>query len=711
MKFSGLSLAMLMRIPKIGNAQSASASAAFEVLRAQQNLEGAIEAVKMGESAQPGCVHAVDNYVFCLDKPEDSEDTTFLDHPLVPAGTTLSQLEGTPDYDMAKGLVDAWREALECNDEKVFNLASYDWLSSVDGSSMVEVSSLIVNVETDDGVIMCGSGPLSEAEPEELKPSTMHDLIPEFKWTEAPPGVDYDFSGSLEMCGGLATKMDWPSYFVNEETSGAIFAYRQYGNHQGLACGDEMAPVMHLQRGKVYKINFINSSESDTNLHTHGLHLGGNGWSDDVFRTIPAGMCGVYYWEIHPDHISGMHWYHPHLHEWTFEQVRGRAFGPLFVDEAEEVTATYPPSVKKWLESTILVQLSTETVPSPMTNGDGVKDGRCPGGFDECYPRANNKRQETVVLVKNEWTSIVLHSVVPNGTGLDVVKFFAKDGLSEAPCVTMVAGYDGVYRSSVPRAVEDYPEEPNYFHANGASRLQLAVKCSDDATLKFGKEDSTDSHYGMKTPEEAALIPIVVVFKTVEGEVTEASPYADEETMTQWIPPRPFYLEDLTTYTGEVETWELITEIEGMGTGSLWDLVPLFNGKSFHGGDANHVATYGAVQEWSYYGSAAHPDGHPMHVHVNHVQIYGHSNTTGVDCGPNLEFGQWYDTLRIKESDWDPCLARFRFNDYSGKVIMHCHDLLHEDAGMMGWVMVEGGPNDEEANAPVKEPIECTNVL
>jgi len=64
------------------------------------------------------------------------------------------------------------------------------------------------------------------------------------------------------------------------------------------------------------------------------------------------------------------------------------------------------------------------------------------------------------------------------------VKFFAKDGLSEAPCVTMVSGYDGVYRSSVPRADEDYPEEPNYFHANGASRLQLAVKCSDDATLK-----------------------------------------------------------------------------------------------------------------------------------------------------------------------------------------------------------------------------------
>jgi len=418
-----------------------------------------------------------------------------------------------------------------------------------------------------------------------------------------------------------------------------------------------------------------------------------------------------YYWEIHPEHVAGMHWYHPHLHEWTFEQVRGRAFGPLFVDEPEEVKSTYPPSVQKWLDSTIILQLSTETVPAPMTNGDGVKDGRCPGGFDDCYPRANNKRQETVVLVKDEWTSVILHSVVPNGTGMDVVRFFGANGVGEAPCTFMIAGYDGVYRSSVPRPVESYPEEPGYFHANGASRLQLAVKCSGEATMKFGKEDSTDSHYGLKDDEEAALIPIVAVFKVIDGEVTEASPYADEETLTPWIPPRPKYLEDLTKYTGPVEPWEIKTEVAGMGTGSLWDLVPLFNGQSFHGGDANHFATYEAVQEWSYFGSAAHPDGHPMHVHVNHVQIYGHSNETNVDCGPNLEYGQWYDTLRIKTQDWDPCVARFRFNDYSGKIIMHCHDLLHEDGGMMGWVMVTGGPQDEEAVAPVKEPVECTNIL
>merc|ERR1712071_694593 len=46
----------------------------------------------------------------------------------------------------------------------------------------------------------------------------------------------------------------------------------------------------------------------------------------------------------------------------------------------------------------------------------------------------------------------------------------------------------------------------------------------------------------------------------------------------------------------------------------------------------------------------------------------------------------------------------------SGKVIMHCHDLMHEDGGMMGWVDVQGGPDDDTTGIVV-ESIDCMNVL
>jgi len=316
-----------------------------------------------------------------------------------------------------------------------------------------------------------------EMEPDAVITTSPHlnDMIPEFEWTPAAPGAGYDFEGFLEFCGGKANQIEWPEYFLEQNISGAIFAYRQFGKSTN-ACGDDMAPLMRLQPGKIYKINFINTSESDTNLHTHGIHIGGNGYSDDVTRLIPAGMCGVYFWEVIDNHMAGMHWYHPHAHEWTFEQVRGRAFGPLWVEEEPERFATYPPSVQEWLKSTILIQMSSETVPGPMSGGDGVKDGRCPGGREVCYPRANNKRTETVPMTKGEWKSVVFNMIVPNGTGMDVIQFYDKDGIGDAPCEILIAGYDGVYRSKVPRLASEYPEKPGFFHINGASRMQLAMK-------------------------------------------------------------------------------------------------------------------------------------------------------------------------------------------------------------------------------------------
>ena len=40
---------------------------------------------------------------------------------------------------------------------------------------------------------------------------------------------------------------------------------------------------------------------------------------------------------------------------------------------------------------------------------------------------------------------------------------------------------------------------------------------------------------------------------------------------------------------------------------------------------------------------------------------------------------------------------------FSGKVILHCHDLMHEDVDMMGWVDTVGGPE----NLPIQLEASC----
>jgi len=554
---------------------------------------------------------------------------------------------------------------------------------------------------------MCGTAPLKEI------PFTLADLastddgvIPAFKWTEAPETENYDFFGTLEMCGGVGAKLEWPDYLISQQPKNEIFGYRQFSDtSDSSSCGDEMAPLLRLQPGKKYKLEFINNSGSDTNLHAHGLHISGNGLADDITRIIPAGMCGIYMWDIPEDHMSGMHWYRPNAYQWSFEQVRGRAFGPIFIDEPADRKATYPLSIQKWLDNEVLIQMSSETAPSPAMFGDGVKDGRCLGGFDECYPRANNKKLETITMTKDEWYSVHLHAVIPNGTGKDVFKFYNENGLGNAPCEILIAGYDGVYRSKIPRPMDSYPEEAGLFRANGAGRLHVAMKCSANASLKLAKLESSVSHYGLNDLDEVSLVPIIVEFEVVEGDVTEASPYADEASLTQWEPPRPKYLSDLTAWDDEVESWDIRLEL--VGKGSLIKLQPALNGEVYQSDTPNIVASFDAVQEWSIYGTDSKPSGHPLHMQVNHMQILGSSGTVGTDCAPNLEFGEWYDTINVASADLDPWIVRFQFNDYAGKVIFHSHDLMMKDAGMMGWVQITGGPKADEAVTPV----ECANIL
>ena len=50
--------------------------------------------------------------------------------------------------------------------------------------------------------------------------------------------------------------------------------------------------------------------------------------------------------------------------------------------------------------------------------------------------------------------------------------------------------------------------------------------------------------------------------------------------------------------------------------------------------------------------------------------------------------------MKINDEINDPCYSCFKTVIYSGKVVLHCHDLLHEDYVMMGWVNTVGGPDN-----------------
>lgn len=96
------------------------------------------------------------------------------------------------------------------------------------------------------------------------------------------------------------------------------------------------------------------------------------------------------------------------------------------------------------------------------------------------------------------------------------------------------------------------------------------------------------------------------------------------------------------------------------------------------------LITYiGAINEWTLYGLGS--AFHPLHVHVNHMQIISWNSSQDDGADSYYRRGQWRDTIPPIA---DKVIFRFRAADYEGETVMHCHFQRHEDLGMMDTYLV-----------------------
>ncbi|KNC74477.1 hypothetical protein SARC_12978 [Sphaeroforma arctica JP610] len=75
---------------------------------------------------------------------------------------------------------------------------------------------------------------------------------------------------------------------------------------------------------------------------------------------------------------------------------------------------------------------------------------------------------------------------------------------------------------------------------------------------------------------------------------------------------------------------------------------------------------------------------HPYHQHINHFMI---TNDDPITDGMLFRKGDFRDTIPLFAST--PVDFRFYTADYAGPMMLHCHNLAHEDKGMMGVVGIQ----------------------
>src|SRR5262249_54804380 len=86
-------------------------------------------------------------------------------------------------------------------------------------------------------------------------------------------------------------------------------------------------------------LRLVNASSEATNLHYHGFTVTPQEGGDDVFLSVRPGTAFAYDFPIPADHMSGLYWYHPHLHPMVNREIAGGMSGGVVIGD---ILAPFP---------------------------------------------------------------------------------------------------------------------------------------------------------------------------------------------------------------------------------------------------------------------------------------------------------------------------------------------------------------------------------
>ncbi|KAL1520610.1 hypothetical protein AB1Y20_022184 [Prymnesium parvum] len=434
--------------------------------------------------------------------------------------------------------------------------------------------------------------------------------------------------------------------------------------------GELTGPTIHVKPGDTLHVHFRNSLSEEgfetkhlhntykdidtSNIHTHGLHVDGLPPGDSVETSILPGQTYDYTFEIPKNHQGGTFWYHPHHHGATALHTGGGAAGLLIVDDAPN---TLPPEVAELeninlmlshIKSATLKLIAGTYVQNCLNEGGSATDcdegtwSNDPiGGNPVNFIAVNGMHSPNISLAANRWyrfrlAFISVHAVIqPHIDGCEL-KLLAKDG---------------IYLHTAPRDFQTAFLGPG-------NRADWLIRCPVGSftilaaarrrRLQVGNSPEMDTH-------------IAYIEATDEGDVPCDLPTFEVN--------RPCYLVDLR---GAVPDKTISFQLGP---------TPNINGETFH--SATHfmdTLPVGKVIQYSLSGLVLHP----FHNHINSFQIIEDPADT---FDGYFRAGDWHDILISPNYKTD---VRLQTDVFVGPQLFHCHDLIHEDLGMMGYTNITG---------------------
>ncbi|MEU3567833.1 multicopper oxidase domain-containing protein [Kitasatospora sp. NPDC036755] len=419
---------------------------------------------------------------------------------------------------------------------------------------------------------------------------------------------------------------------------------------------DPMPASGHGGHNRPHRLNSFN-------LHTHGLHVSPSGEADNILREFPprtaeevaAGVPEPRYLttvEIPAGHPAGTYWYHPHVHGATAQQIAGGMAGVLIVEgDVDEV-----PQIKAAADVVVCVnelRLKDDKV-AEFTAGDALAAAQptftVNGSVNPTLTLRPGEVQRWRLVAATAFTALKLQVI--SGEKKLTMHQIAMDGVT-FPAV--------VAAETVSLAV--------------GNRADVLVRGGDAGTYELRATGVPGPLMTIEVAGEAVRPPMELPTALPQGK-----PFLDEKDVADPDSDRRivFHVDAGAFPKPFPNAYRVLGSHPTPAAYPEGDLTrdPAYG--LFDPEYVNHTLELGTVERWTLHTDDSMPAfHHPFHLHTNHVLV---THRNGVRLDPPV----WQDTVDLSGGKpGDTVTLLVRYEDFTGRTVLHCHQLQHEDLGMM----------------------------
>ncbi|MDT8305385.1 MAG: multicopper oxidase domain-containing protein [Anaerolineae bacterium] len=423
--------------------------------------------------------------------------------------------------------------------------------------------------------------------------------------------------------------------------------------------GSYLGPILHFRTGQRVRIHFNNDLPEPSIIHWHGLHVPHemDGHPMDV---IDPGETYIYEFQI--ANRAGTYWFHPHPHGRTGPQVYNGLAGLFLISDDEEEAAGLPSGD---YDLPLIIQDRSFTADNQFLYlPNGAMDRMM--GFLGDQILVNGQPNYGLSVAAQPYRLRLL-----NGSNSRVYKL----GWSDGSPLTVIATDGGLLEQPVQR---------DYVTLAPAERIELWVDFSQwDVGSELRLQSlpfSGDMMPGRAATPHGSRFDVLTVHVDRQGEPGQALPAQlstiDRHQLAEADNGR------------RPRTFALV--MQGMA--------PTINGRQFEmeGVAADEIVRLNTLEAWEFVNQSGAGGGmgmmggmtmpHPMHVHGLQFQVVDRQVEAGsVTDWQSVSEGYvdegWKDTVLVMPGERVKILLKFE--DFTGLYIYHCHNLEHEDLGMM----------------------------